>query len=136
MLIGFVEGLGAAKTSATKNHYEIEANRELIGLGTANLAAGLSSGMVVNGSLSKTAINGSAGARSQLSGLVVATLTIVTLLYLTELFEDLPEARPLRLPNTSSRQGRFRREFAEDSREENGLAAPTATRLGNRAGGL
>ena len=33
-------------------------NRELIGLGAANLGAGLSSGMVVNGSLSKTAVNG------------------------------------------------------------------------------
>ena len=36
-----------------------------------DLGAGLSSGMVVNGSLSKTAVNGSAGARSQASGLVV-----------------------------------------------------------------
>jgi SulP family sulfate permease len=92
MLIGFAEGLGAAKTYATRNHYEIDANRELIGLGAANLGAGLSSGMVVNGSLSKTAVNGSAGAGSQLSGLVVAVLTIVTLLFLTGLFEDLPEA--------------------------------------------
>jgi sulfate permease, SulP family len=48
--------------------------------------------MVVNGSLSKTAVNGSAGAHSQLSGLVVAVLTIVTLLLLTGLFESLPEA--------------------------------------------
>ena len=48
--------------------------------------------MVVNGSLSKTAVNASAGARSQLSGLIVAALTIVTLLVLTGLFEDLPEA--------------------------------------------
>jgi MFS superfamily sulfate permease-like transporter len=48
--------------------------------------------MVVNGSLSKTAVNGSAGARTQLSGLTVAALTIVTLLFLTGLFEDLPEA--------------------------------------------
>src|SRR5207302_10361159 len=54
--------------------------------------AGLSSGMVVNGSLSKTAVNGSAGANSQMSGLVVAALTIVTLLFLTALFEDLPKA--------------------------------------------
>ena len=46
-----------------KNHYEIDANRELIGLGAANLAAGLSGGMVVNGSLSKTAVNAGAGAR-------------------------------------------------------------------------
>ena len=92
MLIGFMEGLGAAKTYAAKNHYEIDANRELVGLGAANLASGLSSGMVIGGSLSKTAVNGAAGARSQLSGLVVAVLAILTLLFLTGLFEELPEA--------------------------------------------
>jgi MFS superfamily sulfate permease-like transporter len=48
--------------------------------------------MVVNGSLSKTAVNGTAGAQSQMSGVVVAVLTIVTLLFLTGLFADLPEA--------------------------------------------
>ena len=92
MLVGFAEGLGAAKTYAAREHQEIDANRELWGLGAANIAAGLSSGMVVNGSLSKTAVNGSAGAKTQLSGLIVAGLTIITLLALTGLFEDLPEA--------------------------------------------
>jgi sulfate permease, SulP family len=92
MLVGFAEGLGAAKTYAAREHQQIDANRELLGLGGANLASALSSGMVVNGSLSKTAVNGSAGARSQLSGLIVAALTVVTLLALTGLFEDLPEA--------------------------------------------
>ena len=92
MLVGFAEALGAGKTYAQKDHYEIDPNRELIALGAANLGAGLSSGMVVNGSLSKTAVNASSGAKSQLSGLVVALLTIVTLLFLTGLFEDLPEA--------------------------------------------
>jgi high affinity sulfate transporter 1 len=92
LLVGFAEGLGAAKTYAARHHYEIAPNRELVGLGAANLAAGLSSGMVVNGSLSKTAVNGGAGARSQVSSLVVAAMTIVTLLFLTGLFERLPEA--------------------------------------------
>ncbi|MCI0632401.1 MAG: SulP family inorganic anion transporter [Actinobacteria bacterium] len=92
LLVGFAEGLGAAKNYAAKNGYEIEANRELLGFGAANIASGLSSGMVVNGSLSKTAVNGAAGANSQLSGLVVAALTVVTLLFLTGLFEQLPEA--------------------------------------------
>jgi SulP family sulfate permease len=92
MIVGFAEGLGAAKTYAARDHYEIDANRELLGLGTANLSAGLCQGMVVNGSLSKTAVNGSAGARTQLSGIVVATMTVVTLLLLTGLFENLPEA--------------------------------------------
>ncbi|GEL21079.1 sodium-independent anion transporter [Pseudonocardia sulfidoxydans NBRC 16205] len=92
VLVGFAEGLGAAKTYAARRGYTIDPNTELIGLGGANLGAGLASGMVVNGSLSKTAVNGGAGARSQLSGVVVAALTVVTLLLLTGLFEQLPEA--------------------------------------------
>ena len=92
MLIGFAEGLGAAKTYAARNNYEVDPNRELLGLGAAGIGAGLSSGMLVNGSLSKTAVNAGAGAKSQLSSLVVAVLTVVTLLFLTGLFEELPEA--------------------------------------------
>jgi len=92
LLIGFAEGLGAAKTYAAKAGYEVDANRELAGLGAANLGSGLCSGMVVNGSLSKTAVNGGAGAKTQVSGLVVAGLTVLTLLFFTGLFEKLPEA--------------------------------------------
>ncbi|HTY72903.1 MAG TPA: SulP family inorganic anion transporter [Actinomycetes bacterium] len=92
LLVGYAEGLAAAKTYAAKAGYDIDANRELLGLGAANLGAGLSSGMVVNGSLSKTAVNGGAGAKSQVSGLTVAALTVLTLLFLTGLFEYLPEA--------------------------------------------
>ena len=92
MLVGFAEGLGAAKTYAAREGYDVDANRELVGLGVANLGAGLASGMVVNGSLSKTAVNGGAGAKSQISGLTAAVLTVVTLLFLTGLFEKLPEA--------------------------------------------
>ncbi len=92
LLVGFAEGLGAAKNYAARNGYEIDVNQELLGLGAANLGAGLSGGMVVNGSLSKTAVNGGAGATSQMSGLIVAAMTLLTLLFLTGLFEDLPEA--------------------------------------------
>lgn len=90
-LVGFAEGLGAAKSYATRNGYRVDADRELVGLGVANLGSGLASGMVVNGSLSKTAVNGSAGARSQVSGLTAAALTVLTLLFLTALFARLPE---------------------------------------------
>jgi len=92
MLVGFAEGLGAAKTYAARAGYDIDSNRELLGLGISNLGSGMASGMVVNGSLSKTAVNGGAGARSQLSGVTAAVLTVVTLLFLTGLFEQLPEA--------------------------------------------
>lgn len=91
-LVGFAEGLGAARTYAAKAGDHIDPDRELLGLGGANLASGLCSGMVVNGSLSKTAVNGAAGARSQVSGLTAALFTVLTLLFLTGLFEELPEA--------------------------------------------
>ena len=89
-LVAFAEGLGAAKTYAAQHHYEVDANRELLGMGSANLGAGLSGGMVVGGSLSKTAVNDSAGAKTQVSGLIVAGLTVLTLFFLTGLFERLP----------------------------------------------
>lgn len=92
LLLGYVEGLGPAKTYAAREGLEIDANRELIGIGAANIGAGLTAGMVVNGTLAKTAVNVDAGAKSQVSSLTVASLTVITLLFLTGLFEDLPEA--------------------------------------------
>ena len=92
MLIAFAEGLAAAKAFGARGEQRIDANRELVALGGANLAASLCSGMVVSGSLSKTAVNASAGARTQASGLLAAGLTVLALLFLTGLFEDLPEA--------------------------------------------
>lgn len=92
MLIGFAEGLGAARTYAARDHYEIDPNRELIGGGAANAASSLVGGMVVGGSLSKTAVNGSAGGVSQLAGIAAAGAIVLTLLFLTSIFEVLPEA--------------------------------------------
>ncbi len=92
LIVGYAEALGAAKTYASKAGYDVDANKELIGMGAANIGSGLFSGMVVNGSLSKTAVNGSSGARSGVSSLFMAVLTLLTLLFLTPLFENLPEA--------------------------------------------
>ncbi len=118
MLVGFAEGLGAAKTYAARGGYRISPNRELVGLGAANLAAGLSSGMVVNGSLSKTAVNGSAGARTQASGLVVAVLTVVTLL-----FQQYGTGQANRRLRIACRDGDVRGGPAEDREEDVGPQA-------------
>lgn len=91
LLVAFVEGLGASATYANRDGYRIDPDRELRAVGAANVGAGLVGGMVVNGSLSKTAVNAGAGARSQLSGVVAAVLTALTLLFLTGAFTSLPE---------------------------------------------
>ena len=92
MLVGFAESLGTARTFAQRETQEIDANRELISLGAANLGSGIFGGFAVNGSLSKTAVNSNVGGRTQLVGLIVAGLTILTLLLLTGYFESLPVA--------------------------------------------
>ncbi|HEY6525615.1 MAG TPA: SulP family inorganic anion transporter [Solirubrobacteraceae bacterium] len=92
LLVIFSESLGAANTFATKYGYEIDPNQELIALGVANLGSGLVGGLAGGGSLSQSAVNEGAGARSELSPLIAAALIVVTVLVLTPLFKNLPEA--------------------------------------------
>ena len=91
-LVNFAEGIGPARSFATKYRYSINPNQELIGMGAANFGAGLFQGFPIGSSLSKSSANEAAGAKSQMSGIVAAALTIVVALFLTPLFRNLPEA--------------------------------------------
>jgi SulP family sulfate permease len=92
LLVIFSESLGAAENFATKYGYEIDANQELIALGVANAGSGFLGGLASGGSLSQSAVNEGAGARSEMSPLVATLLALVTVLLLTPLFKNLPEA--------------------------------------------
>jgi high affinity sulfate transporter 1 len=89
-LLSYIESISAARTFALKHRYEVDPRQELLGLGAANLVAGLFQGYPSAGGLSQSAVNEKAGARTPLS-LVFASLTIgVVLLFLTGLFRNLP----------------------------------------------
>lgn len=92
IVVAFAESYAAAKTYASKFGYQVDANQEMIGLGAANLGAGLSGGFVVDGSLSKTAAGVDAGQKSQMTSIITAILVLITIVALTWLFEPLPEA--------------------------------------------
>ena len=92
VLVIFSESLGAAQTFAAKHGYEIDPDQELIALGVANTGSALVGGLAAGGSLSQTAVNEGAGARSELAPIVAAALGVITVLFLTPLFQDLPEA--------------------------------------------
>jgi len=91
-MVGFAESVAAARSYATKFGYEVDANQEMIGLGLANVGSGISQGFVVDGSLSKTAASVDAGAKSQMVSIIAAIMVLVTVLFLTPLFHNLPEA--------------------------------------------
>jgi len=92
IVVAFAESYAAAKTYATKFGYQVDANQEMIGLGAANLGAGLSGGFVVDGSLSKTAAGVDAGQKTQMTSIITAIFVLITIVALTWLFEPLPEA--------------------------------------------
>lgn len=91
VLVGFSEGYSAAK-DVVEPGAAIDANQELVGYGASSVGAGLSGGMVVSGSLSKTGANRDAGATSQVANIVNAVIVLLTLLFLAPLFTNLPEA--------------------------------------------
>lgn len=91
-LVMFAEAVGPARSLAAKHRYRVDEDQELIGLGTANLGAGLFQGFSIGASLSKSAAADAAGGRSQVAGIVAAISTALVALFLTPLFENLPEA--------------------------------------------
>ena len=92
LLIGFSVTTAAVREYATKHNYRIDINQELLAQGMSNVSSGLFQGIFNNGSLSKSPVNDSAGAKSQISNLAQAVFIILTLLFLAPMFSNLPEA--------------------------------------------
>ena len=90
--VGFMESIAVARSLAAQDRERVDADRELVGLGLANLAAGLLTAFPVTGGFSRSAVNHRAGARSGLATIVTASLVAITLLALTPLFRHLPQA--------------------------------------------
>jgi sulfate permease, SulP family len=86
------EALGVGYSLSSKYEYDIDANQELIALGISNVAAACLGGLVSGRSVSSTAVNDRAGAKSQVSSLAAATMVLITLVALMPLFHNLPQA--------------------------------------------
>ena len=86
------EALGVGHTLGRKYGYDIDPNQELIALGVANVVVACLGGLVAGCSMSSTAVNDRAGAKSQVSSLVAAGMVLVTLVALMPLFHNLPQA--------------------------------------------
>lgn len=91
-LVGYVESVSIAKALANRRRQKIHTNQELIALGAANLAGGISGGMPVAGGFSRTMVNFGAGARTQLSAIITAILVATVALFFTPLLENIPKA--------------------------------------------
>ncbi|MEQ1715947.1 MAG: sulfate permease [Hyphomicrobium sp.] len=90
--VSFLESISIARTLAAKVRQKLLPDQELIGLGAANVASALTGGYPVAGSFSRSTVNLSSGARTQLAAIITSLLIAITLLALTPLLYHLPQA--------------------------------------------
>jgi len=90
-LMSFIESISAARAFAARTDPPVDADRELLALGAANLAGGLFQAYPAGGGTSQTAVNDGAGARTQVAELVTAAMAVLTLTLLASLLADLAQ---------------------------------------------
>lgn len=91
-LVGFVESVSIAQSLATRKRQSLNPDRELLGLGAANLAAACSGGMPVAASFSRSALALHGSVATPLVGLFAAALMLAAVLGLAPLLQYLPQA--------------------------------------------
>jgi len=91
-LMSFTETIASGRAFAKSDEPSPQANRELLATGLANAGGALLGAMPGGGGTSQTAVNRRAGARTQLSELVTAAMTLVTMLFLAPLIGLMPQA--------------------------------------------
>ncbi|HEK1092453.1 TPA: SulP family inorganic anion transporter [Proteus mirabilis] len=89
-VISFVSFMMTARSFASKNGYDVDADQELKALGIANIASALSQGFAVSAASSRTAVNDSVGGKTQLVSIVAALVILVVLLFMTDFIAYIP----------------------------------------------
>lgn len=90
--VGYADGVLTARSFAGRHGQSVRANQEILALGAANAAAGLTQSFAVGASGSRTAVNDQTGGRTQVVGIIAAAVIAVVLLFLTEPVELLPKS--------------------------------------------
>ena len=91
-LISFADTSVLSRTYAARLGIKFDPNQEMVGLGTANLAAGFFHGFPISSSSSRTPVAEAAGAQTQLTGVVGALAVALILLLAPTLLRHLPYA--------------------------------------------
>ena len=90
-LVTLTDTISTASVFATRSGDEVDGDREMVGVGAANLAAGLFQGFPVSSSGSRTAVAAENGAKTQVTGLVGAAAILLLLVFAPGLLHDLPQ---------------------------------------------
>ena len=90
-VVSLADTISTASAFAARTGQEVRGNGEMIGIGAANLAAGLFQGFPVSTSGSRTAVAERSGAKTQLTGVTGAVLIVLMIVLIPGLFKNLPQ---------------------------------------------
>jgi MFS superfamily sulfate permease-like transporter len=90
-VLAAVETTAIGRMFGAKHGYRLDATREFLAIGGANLASGAGGGFPISGGMSQSLVNETGGARTPLSGLVATLLILVVVLFFTGLLRNLPQ---------------------------------------------
>jgi MFS superfamily sulfate permease-like transporter len=91
-VLAFSDTIVTARAFASRNQYRVDANQELLALGMASVASGLTQGLPLSSSGSRTAVAESAGSRTQITSVTAAAVVAVVLLFFTPVLRPMPKA--------------------------------------------
>ncbi len=91
-IVGFLESVSVAKSLASKRRQKVEPNRELVGLGAANIGAAMTGAYPVTGGFSRSVVNFNAGAKTPVAAIVTAIIIAFVLIAFTPLLFHIPKA--------------------------------------------
>ena len=91
-LLSFSDTMVTARAFAARTRQRIDANQELMGIGMANLVSGLTQGLPISASDSRTAVAEAAGSRTQVTSVVAAAVVAAVMLFLADYLYYLPSA--------------------------------------------
>lgn len=91
-IVGFLEAYAVSKSISAKTKQRCEVNQELIGQGLGNIASSIFRGYPIAGSFSRTAVNFTAGAVSEIASVFVSAFVLLTILFFEPMIYYLPRA--------------------------------------------
>lgn len=90
-ILVFSDATVAARRAALRNKYDTDTNKEMIALGAMNVATAFFQGFPIGSSQSRTLVNDTSGAKTQVAGVIGAGVVVAVLLFLTPLIAPLPQ---------------------------------------------
>jgi MFS superfamily sulfate permease-like transporter len=91
-LVSLTDTIATASSFAARRGDEVDPDQEMVGMGAANVAAGLFQGFAISTSGSRTAVAEQSGAKTQATGVIGAAVVLLLLVFFSSLLADLPQS--------------------------------------------